>query len=79
MKYLKQVLSSNGVGLSPGGTHFNAVVINALFNFKPSLTLIELFLASEEFPSLVPEPPKWRYDKSTTEFFWTSRNYKASY
>ena len=25
-KYLKQVLSSKGVGLSPGGTHFKAVV-----------------------------------------------------
>ena len=26
LKYLKQVLSSKGVGLSPGGTHFKAVV-----------------------------------------------------
>ena len=39
---MKQLSNSFLIGLSPGGTHFNAVVIKALFNFNPSFTLFEV-------------------------------------
>ena len=35
-KKLKQLSISFFSGLSPGGTHFNAVVINAFLSFSPS-------------------------------------------
>ena len=43
LKKPKQLLNSFFSGLSSGGTHFSAVVINASLSFNPSLTCSELF------------------------------------
>ena len=42
LKYLKHVISSFGVGLSWGGTHFNTGVMYELYSFKPSFIWSEL-------------------------------------
>ena len=44
LKYLKQFFSSFEVGLSFGGTHFNAKVMYVLFSFNKSSLLIEFDL-----------------------------------
>ena len=42
LKKLKQLSSSVFKGLSPGGTHFKAVVIKAFFNLNPSLICVDV-------------------------------------
>ena len=45
---MKQLSNSFFKGLSPGGTHFKAVVIYALLSFKPSSEIDNLKKAEEE-------------------------------